>query len=94
MELLNQLEWCVHCFLPILKKCRGTKDFLVSLSNDKKKWIPVVYDSLPDVSGLSCIQRPLASTFKFKPQSAKFVRFDVMSFYGLGGGLDYFAVGG
>ena len=74
--------------------CRGTEGFAVSLSTSVEDWTRVVSGNLPDVRGKRCNERPLDKRFKFRPRRAKFVMFNVTSFYGFGGGLDYMRLSG
>lgn len=57
----------------------GTRDFVISVTNETAgPWLPVVTASLADVLGLSVIP---FQTFAIDPVAARFVRFEVHSWY-------------
>ncbi len=57
-------------------------------------WTHAVSAILPDIRGIPCKRRPGRITFSFSPQNATYARFEVKSFYGSGGGLQYFEIAG
>ena len=71
---------------------RSMKEFKVFLSSDSSAgpWEEVVHQTLED-SRRQPDPLPL-QTFPFTQRSAKFVKFNQISYYGNGGGLQYFAV--
>ena len=69
---------------------RSMKEFKVFLSSDSSNgpWLPVVQKTLKDSRKQT---DPLpAQTFPFTLITAKFVKFQQISYYGKGGGLQYF----
>ena len=69
----------------------ATKEFKVFLGNSSSgPWEEVVHQTLED-SREQTDPRPV-KRFPFEKTEAQFVRFQQMSFYGSGGGLQYFAV--
>ena len=69
---------------------KATKSFRVSGSlNEKGPWQTLVEDELADTTG----GKPAALiNFTFEnPVEIKFLKFDLISFWGDGGGLQYFA---
>jgi len=71
---------------------RGTKQFSVSLSqNSEAPWEKVLLATLEDPRGQQTGPLPL-QTFSFPAMSARFVQFNLSSWYGWGGGLQYFSV--
>ena len=71
---------------------RSMKEFKVSLSSDSADgpWEEVVHQTLEDSR-----QQPdplPVQTFPFLERTAKFVKFNQISYYGTGGGLQYFIV--
>ena len=73
---------------------RATKTFkvLTSMSGAKKDWHQVFTKTLED-SRKQTDPLPL-QTFRFTDRAAKFVKFQLISKYGYGGGLQYFAIKG
>ena len=70
---------------------RATKEFKVFLSmNPNGPWTEVLNDELPNDSGVDCDVSP--KTFTIKHTNAKFVKFLLVSYWGYGGGLQYFTV--
>merc|ERR1712098_807156 len=72
---------------------RGTKDFKVFLGdNENGPWTEVLSSTLPDPIGIdeTIASAPLA-VFGIEPKCAKFVKFKIMTYYGAGGGLQYFS---
>ena len=70
---------------------RGTKEFMVFTSVNKGgPWTLVVHKELPD-SRHQSDPLPVLS-FRFSDRTARFVKFNLISWYGYGGGLQYFAV--
>ena len=71
-------------------KDRSMKEFKVSLSmTEKGPWEEVVHRKLRDSRNHT---DPLpVQVFSFNGRNAKFLKFDMLSFYGKGGGLQYFA---
>jgi len=70
---------------------RGTKQFSVSLSQSSKApWEEVLQATLADPRD-HADPLPL-QTFRFPEMSARFVQFNLLSWYGWGGGLQYFTV--
>lgn len=71
---------------------RGTKQFSVSLSqNSEAPWEEVLQATLEDPRDQQTDPLPL-QTFSFPEVSARFVKFNLSSWYGWGGGLQYFSV--
>ena len=70
---------------------RSTKEFKVSISVNKEgPWTLVVHKTLQDSRQQS---DPLpVQSFRFSDRTARFVKFNLISWYGKGGGLQYFAV--
>ena len=70
---------------------RGMKEFKVFLSNSSEgPWEEVVHQTLEDSRQQ---EDPLpVQTFSFSERTVKFVKFNQISYYGKGGGLQYFAV--
>ena len=70
---------------------RSMKEFKVFLSDSSTgPWEEVVHQTLED-SRQQADPLPV-QTFSFAPRTAKFVKFNQLSYYGLGGGLQYFTV--
>jgi len=71
---------------------RATKDFTISTGTSPDPlgdWIPVLNDTLKDARNIGEVP---VETFKLDvPISANFIRFEITSFYGTGGGLQYFS---
>ena len=67
----------------------GTKEFKVSGSLDKKgPWQPLVQSQLNDTRG----KPAFLVNFTFEePAEIQFLRFELVSYWGYGGGLQYFA---
>ena len=75
------------------KKDRSTKEFKVFLSKEKSgPWEEVIHSSLKD-SREAADPLPI-ERFSFAERFAKFVKFELLTFYGNGGGLQYFHVKG
>ncbi len=70
---------------------RGTQSFSIETSTDGVSYTPVVTGTLASVWGLDPI--PFES-FSFPAQPARFVRFNVLTFYGASGGLNELEVYG
>ena len=71
---------------------RGTKQFSVSLRrNSETPWEKVIRATLEDPRGQQTDSLPL-QTFSFPAMSARLVQFNLSSWYGWGGGLQYFSV--
>ena len=74
----------------------GTKGFKVFLSLDidnESSWVKVLEETLEDPRPMND-PLPLVE-FAIAPTFARYVKFEIISFYGSkGGGLQYFAVGG
>ena len=73
---------------------RGTKEFKVSISQYQAgPWSQVVYETLEDprqqAEPLPVLEFPFSSGSEV---SARFVKFNLISWYGSGGGLQYFNV--
>jgi len=69
----------------------ATKEFRISGSkNQSGPWETLVEDWLVDTSGVSRAAALLNYTFD-KPIEIQYIRFDLVSFWELGGGLQYFA---
>ena len=69
---------------------RATKDFHVYLSIDGHgPWTKVLEDTLPDERREDSIR---SKSYKIHPTRARFVRFLLISYWGRGGGLQYFTV--
>ena len=70
---------------------RSTKEFKVLLSNfPSGPWREVLHETLEDSSQMTD-PLPLLE-FPITPTVGRYVKFSLLSFYGLGGGLNYFAV--
>ena len=70
---------------------RATKEFKVFLSMDANgPWTEVLNDELPNDSGVDRDISP--HKFTIKHTNAKFVKFLLVSYWGNGGGLQYFTV--
>ena len=70
---------------------RSTKEFKVLLSNfPTGPWREVLHETLEDSSQMTD-PLPLLE-FPITPKVGRYVKFFLLSFYGLGGGLNYFAV--
>ena len=73
------------------KKNRATKEFKVLVSrNEKGPWIEVLHKTLED-SRHQNDPLPLKK-FSFNGRTARYIKFEMITFYGNGGGLQYFAV--
>ena len=71
---------------------RGTKQFSVSLrQNSEAPWEKVLRATLEDPRGQQT-DPLLLQTFSFQAMSARLVKFNLSSWYGWGGGLQYFSV--
>ena len=71
-------------------KDRSTKTFKVSLSHHSNgPWTRVLQETLSD-SRRASDPLPLLE-FSITPKEARFVKFEMLSYYGHGGGLQYFA---
>ena len=75
------------------KKDRSTKEFKVFLGKEKTgPWEEVVHTTIPDTREQ---KDPLPiQRFSFAERFAKFVKFELLKWYGNGGGLQYFHVKG
>ena len=70
----------------------STKEFQVSVGNDTiGPWDEVVHEVLQDSRDLDKV--PLEK-FSFDERIARYLKFEMVSFYGKGGGLQYFAHNG
>ena len=74
------------------RRDRSMKEFKVFLSSESPDgpWEEVVHQTLEDSR-----QQPdplPVQTFPFSERTAKFVKFNQISYYGMGGGLQYFIV--
>ena len=69
-------------------KWRSTKDFKVYVDVDGS-WVEVINGTLED--GRNLVKLPIQE-FSFPTITGRFVRFDLMSFYGSGGGLQFFYI--
>ena len=83
VELVNTHNG--HC------RDRSMKEFKVFLSDSSEgPWEEVVHQTLEDSRQQ---EDPLpVQTFSFSERTARFVKFNQISYYGLGGGLQYFTV--
>jgi len=74
-------------------KDRGTKEFKVYLGDSEfGPWTEVLHDSLDDPKGtIKKTSSIPASRFSISPKCAQFVKFRMISWYGVGGGLQYFS---
>ena len=71
-------------------KDRASKEFKVFLSNAPEgPWTKVLHDQLPDSRNLDPVP---AKNFQILPTTAKFLKFKLISYWGSGGGLQYFTV--
>lgn len=71
-------------------KDRASKEFKVFLSDSPDgPWTKVLQDQLPDSRNLEPVP---SKNFKTRPTTARFVRFKLISYWGHGGGLQYFTV--
>jgi len=71
-------------------KDRATREFQVFFSESSRgPWALVLSASLPDSRNVNPV--PM-STFNIPPVSARFVKFNLVSYWGQGGGLQYFHV--
>jgi len=75
------------------KQDRGTKDFKVFLGdNENGPWTEVLSSTLLDPRGINeTIASVPLTVFDIAPKCAKYVKFKIMTYYGLGGGLQYFS---
>ena len=80
--------------LILLSFLRGTRGFEVSVSRDRRRWSRVLIGTLPDIRRKRCRSQPGNIVFTFRPRIARYVRFSVRSYYGVGGGLQYFKIAG
>ena len=72
-------------------RSRSMKEFKVFLSDSlEEPWEEVVHQTLED-SRQQADPLPV-QTFSFSERTAKFVKFNQISYYGDGGGLQYFAL--
>ena len=70
----------------------STKEFQVSVGNDTiGPWDEVVHEVLQDSRDLDKVQ---LEKFSFDERIARYLKFEMVSFYGKGGGLQYFAHNG
>ena len=77
---------------PTLMFDRGTREFCIETSTDRKNWSPAVKDTLFDARNLGC-DIPI-QTFSFQWRNVRFIRFTAMSFYGRSAGLEYISWNG
>ena len=71
-------------------KDRGTRGFQVFVSGSPSgPWTSVLSTSLPDSKNYDPVR---LSMYNIQPISERFVRFNIVSYWGLGGGLQYFNV--
>ncbi len=66
----------------------------MSVSRDRRRWSRVLIGTLPDIRRKRCRNQPGNIVFTFRPRIARYVRFSVRSYYGVGGGLQYFKITG
>jgi len=68
----------------------GTQDFTISKSESiDGPWTPILSGTLPDARNVSPVP---VMNFKLKnPVDTSYLRFQIDSYYGLGGGLQYFS---
>ena len=68
---------------------RATKEFRISVKNSKDGfWRTVLHKILEDTR---IIDKPPLKTFLFKARRARFLKFELISFYGDGCGLQFLA---
>ena len=82
-----------HIFLVNCKngriRDRATRQFKVFLSlNGKGPWTEVLHHELQDTRRMDAVP---SNRFSIKPTVAKFVKFTLLSYWGHGGGLQYFS---
>jgi len=69
---------------------RGTKDFTISMSTSiTGPWTKILTGRLPDAADVSPV--PVLNFKLEDPVETSFLRFQIDSYYGLGGGLQYFS---
>ena len=70
--------------------------FLIQIflgDNEAGPWTEVLHENLPDARGIDeSVSLVPAISFQISPSSAKYIKFKVMSWFGHGGGLQYFSV--
>jgi len=76
-----------------LNKDRGTNEFKVYLGDSESgPWMEVLHDFLDDPRGTEEHRSSVTpSIFSINPKCAQFVKFQIISWYGKGGGLQYFS---
>ena len=75
------------------KRDRSTKGFMVSLAfQTSGPWEQVLKQELPD--NRNYVEPAPPKIIEIYPTEARFVKFELLSFWGKGGGLQYFAVNG
>ena len=82
--------YCISYHEPLIKTTKLSRIRLIKVSvsdSANGPWTEVLSDSLPDSSNLDPV--PL-SKFNIQRVSARFVRFKLLSYWGVGGGLQYF----
>ena len=71
-------------------KDRGTKDFKVFLGfGATGPWMQVLKQTLPDSRNLEPVP---PRTYEITPTFARYVKFELLSYWGYGGGLQFFTV--
>ncbi len=63
----------------------------MSISTDLNYWTEVAEGTFQDHQNATCEERR-PYELAFKPQLARYVRFEATSYYGAGGGLQYFDI--
>ena len=71
------------------KRDRASQEFKVHLKSSLGPWVEVLHKILPDTSYVS---DPLPiMDFSIHPTEGRYVKFQLLTFHGYGGGLQYFA---
>ena len=71
------------------KRDRASQEFKVHLKSSFGPWVEVLHKILPDTSYVS---DPLPiMDFSIHPTEGRYVKFQLLTFHGYGGGLQYFA---
>lgn len=70
---------------------RATKGYKVESSMDAKSWTELASGELEDARKMECRDIPFHE-IAIEPTLAKYVRFTMKSYYGYGGGLEFFAL--
>lgn len=73
-------------FLMTFTSCRGTKDFMVEVSDDLKEWRISFKGTLSSAKGKGC-KAPVQDVYI--GETLRYIRFKATSYYGHGAGLNY-----